>query len=58
MMVTVLGLPLAPLAMTVICPVRRMPVFSVQKTRMVPEFPPAAPEVMLSQLDPAETLAE
>ena len=52
------GLPPAPLAVTVICPVRRIPVLAAQRTRMTPLFPPDAPEVMLNQFDPAETLAE
>ena len=56
--VIVVGLPPAPLAVTVTCPVRGMPVLVAQSTRITPLFPPDAPDVMLSQFDPAETLAE
>jgi hypothetical protein len=56
-MVTFVGLLLAPVAVIVTCPVRGTPVFSMQKTRITPLFPPDEPLVILSQLEPAEMLA-
>jgi len=44
--------------MTVICPVRRTPVFSLKSTRITPPLPPVAPSVIWSQSEPAEMLAE
>ena len=55
--VTTVGLPFAPLAITVICPVRRIPLFSARRTLITPLFPPDAPVIMLNQSEPAEMLA-